>query len=96
MITPELMYVEKDSLLNSKEIILRTTKSQTLNILMAKLKDLLAKTKDKVTIATINYDLIILEDAYNVDMYAFQFKGLKEIIEKDIKNLSESIALENI
>jgi hypothetical protein len=29
-------------------------------------------------------------------MYKFQFKGLKDMIEKDLKNLEESIALEVI
>jgi hypothetical protein len=29
-------------------------------------------------------------------MYKFQFKGLKDMIEKDLKNLEESIALETI
>jgi hypothetical protein len=38
----------------------------------------------------------MLEDCYNIDMYKFQFKGLKDMIEKDLKNLEESIALETI
>jgi hypothetical protein len=90
------LYQNIESMTTSKEIMNRSAKTQTLNILKDKLLSLSDSTDNIKIKALIAYNILMLEDCYNIDMYKFQFKGLKDMIEKDLKNLEESIALETI
>jgi hypothetical protein len=87
------LYIEVDSISASDEIISRIAKTQTLNIIKDNLEELLKSTTVKEYISVIQYNLILIEDCYKIDMYKFQFKAIVDMLQKDIKNLKEAIAL---
>ena len=87
-------YVPTEDMLSSDEIISSIVKTQTLNVIKGELETLLNSTTNKRVLDTIKYNLLILEDCYIIDMYKFQFKGIVDIIQKEIKNIKEVVALE--
>jgi hypothetical protein len=88
------MYVEVAEMAPSNEVVSKTSRIQTLNIIKATLEDLLTQTTDKNIENIIYAHLLALEDCYKIDMYKFQFKALADMMQKDIKNIKEAIALE--
>lgn len=90
----EGFYIEQDVISASNEIISKTTKTQTLNVIKDTLEAILQSSTTKSITDTILYDLEIIEDCYKIDMYKFQFKAVTDMLQKDIKNLKEAIALQ--
>lgn len=90
----EGFYIEQDVISASNEIISKTTKTQTLNVIKDTLEAILQSSTTKSITDTVLYDLEIIEDCYKIDMYKFQFKAVTDMLQKDIKNLKEAIALQ--
>jgi hypothetical protein len=82
----ELKFLEKE-FLNESGLIDRTVKTRTINSIKEKLKELSQSTDKDSVLSVINSLLRLVEDAYKVDMYKFQFKLFTLSIQKEIKNL---------
>lgn len=91
----EYIYQEVDILKNTQDIISRSTKTQSLNTLSFKLNALSSQTTSEQVKDKIQSILTILEDAYNIDMYRFQFKILTEMTLKEISILEDIVSLES-
>lgn len=90
----DIYYEDIDTISSSDEIISRIIKTQTLNVLKETLENLLKSTTVHQYISTINYNILLIEDCYKIDMYKFQFKAITDMLQKDIKNLKEVITLQ--
>lgn len=88
------LYTEVEAMSASNEIVSKASKTQTLNVLKSKLDLLFTQTSSANIRSMITTNLDILNDCYVIDMYKFQLKALTDIIQKDIKNMQEMIALE--
>lgn len=86
-------FITVDTMNASNEIIDAKIKVQTLNIIRNEFEKMIELTSNKKYISIIKYNLTLLEDCYKIDMYKFQFKALVDILQKDIKNLKEALAL---
>ena len=87
------MYTEVAQISKPKELIFNQVKTQTINVLISKLDNLAESTDDDKIKNIIVYNKLILADCLKIDMYKFQFKSVKDMIEKDIKNIQEALAL---
>jgi hypothetical protein len=94
MIDDKILYKEIVDMIPNNEVISKQTRIQTLNVLKSKLDSLYLQTTSDNTRAVISSQLAILNDCYKIDMYKFQFKAVINILQKDIKNIEESILLE--
>lgn len=88
------IYQQVESIAASNQLISSNAKKQSLNVLRDKLVALQKSTSLQNTAGLIKYDLLIIEDCYNIDMYKFQFKGVLEILQKDIDMIEKAIGLE--
>lgn len=86
-------YIEKD-FLSAQEIIDTSTKTRSLNGLKLKVDVLTTKTTDRRLLSKISSIYLLLEDAYNIAMYKFQFKAFVLSIGKEIKNIEDYIELQ--
>jgi len=87
-------YVE-ETFLSEDELIDRTSKSRNLNGLKFKVDKLFIETDDARVKSKLASMISILEDAYKIDMYKFQFKAFVLSIGKEIKNLEEYVGINN-
>lgn len=79
-------FIEKE-FLNEDQLIAKQTKTKTINQLKEDIKALMNKAKKvKHKTKLIALDKL-LDDAYELDMYAFQFKIFKLSIQKELSNL---------
>jgi hypothetical protein len=88
------LYVEVENMVASNEIVSKIAKTQTLNVLKSKFEALQARTESNNLRSIIETNLTILNDCYIIDMYKFQLKALTDMMQKDLKNIEETIALE--
>lgn len=88
------MYRTIETIAASDEIASYASRVQTLNVLKGKLEALLLQTTSNNIKRIIGTDLTVIQDCYIVDMYKFQLRGLSDMLQKDIKNIQEAIALE--
>lgn len=84
--TDAFRFIEKE-FLNEDQLISKTTKTRTLSLFKEDVKALMKKAKKKMHIAKLKSLDKLLDDAYELDMYAFQFKIFKLSIQKELKNL---------
>lgn len=84
-------YFIEEEVLNDDRLVNKQTKTQTLNSFKELIKDLSSKTTDKNNIAILIAMDKIIDDAYRLDMYTFQFKIFSLSLQKEIKNIKEII-----
>jgi len=85
---------EEVNFASPKAIIPNNTKAQVLNGIDAKLKSLKIQAEirdDTIIINSIISIEDILNDAYNITMYRFQFQNLINIINEEIRNIEDII-----
>lgn len=85
-------YIEK-ILVNESEVVDKAYRIRVLNHLSEKIETLIPEVGDVELVQVLNTLKSIIIDAYNIDMYEFQFKSLKDIINKEIKNIESIIGL---
>lgn len=96
--THSAQYFKDTVMVNTDEIVNSKTKTQILNNIKSSLEELLteetlkAKPDGNILVA-IQTNLSILEDAYSIDLYKFQFKALTNILRVEIKNIKDLINL---
>lgn len=87
------IYEEQD-FANPKAIIPNNTKAQILNGIDIKLKSLkieaIAK-DDPIIINAIASIQDVLEDAYKITMYRFQFQNLINIMNEEVRNIEDML-----
>lgn len=87
-------YITIDTLASENGIISQSLKTKVLNKHVATLLDIKSKIRDidvKISIDTL---LLIIEDAYKIDMYKFQFTLLSDMIEKETKTFEEILTFQ--
>lgn len=82
----ETEFLSEDSLID------KTVKTRTLNVISAKIKSLEQITLDEIILSTLESIKLLVEDAYNLTMYKFQFKIFTLSINKDLENIEKMIA----
>jgi hypothetical protein len=92
------IYLQDIQMISPEEIIAKNTKNQILNNIKASLEELLnietlKDEPDSLITSAICTNLSILEDAYSIDMYKFQFKAFTNILRVEIKNIKDIINL---
>lgn len=92
------MYFREVSMQASGEIVSQGVKTQILNNLKSMLEDLLNQEflkdePDEQILSMINANLMVIEDAYIVDLYKFQFQAITNIISVEIKNIKDLVSL---
>ena len=85
-------YVEK-TFLNPEELIETFIKTKSLNSLKFRLDKMSQGLDNRRLIGKIASIYMLLEDAYKISMYKFQFKVFIMSLTKEIKNLEDYIAL---
>lgn len=90
------IYEEVEILKNTQDIISRAIKTQSLNTLSFKLNTLSSQTTSEQVKEKIQSILTIIEDAYNIDMYKFQFKILSELVSKEISIIEDIVTIGNV
>lgn len=85
-------YVEK-TFLSEQELVDNQTKTRGLNGLKFKVDNLLTQTEDRRLLGKISSIYLLLEDAYKISMYKFQFKAFILSLTKEIKNIEDYIAM---
>ena len=93
MIRDAIRFIDKEFLSEDK-LADKAQKTRVLNIFSSKLKEMESSTLNKELIAAIASLKIIVEDAYTLTMYKFQFKLLTLAIQKEIQNIEDILALE--
>lgn len=83
-------YVET-TLLTSEELVENSAKTKSLNGLKFRLDSMVVKTEDRRLLSKITSIYLLLEDAYKISMYRFQFKTFILAISKEIKNIEDYI-----
>lgn len=83
-------YVET-TFLAQEELIDNSAKTKSLNGLKFKLDSLVVRTEDRRLLSKIASIYLLLEDAYNISMYKFQFKTFILSLSKEIKNIEDYI-----
>ena len=81
-----------DNILSPDEIVSINAKVLNLNFFKSQLLTLSGTTANVNLLAKISSLELILEDAYELDMYQFQFKIFIETLSKEIKNIQEEIS----
>lgn len=76
----------------ANEIIPRHMKTQALNVFKMRIDELERRTLDKTILNALTSLSMLLEDAYNIDMYRFQFTLLSDTLNKELKNIEEMIS----
>lgn len=84
----DLRFIDQ-SFLSEEELVDKTLKSRNLNSLKFRLDVIQTKTEDKRLISKVLAIHYILEDAYKIDMYKFQFKTFTMAMSKEIKNIED-------
>jgi hypothetical protein len=88
------LYVEK-TFLSEQELVDSHSKTRGLNSIKLRVDDLYSKTEDKRVLAKLASIYLLLEDAYKISMYKFQFKTFVYAMTKELKNLEEFVARMN-
>jgi hypothetical protein len=83
-------YVELEYI-NPQELIDNSTKTKSLNSIKFRADVLMTKTTDKRLLSKIGSVYLLLEDAYKISMYKFQFKIFVLSLTKEIKNLEDYV-----
>lgn len=81
-----------DSMLSDEELVTMNTKVLSLNFFQSQLNELNTPSLAEKHTSKIKAIKQILDDAYELDLYKFQFKILTEILSKEIANLQQEIA----
>lgn len=82
----EKYFIEQE-FLNSEELIDKISKTRSLNSLRLKIDKLMDRTNNNQLIAKMMSMLLLLEDAYKIDMYKFQFNIFVFSLDKEIKKI---------
>jgi len=77
------------------KLIQKSHKTQILNALKVKIDDLQSRTMNENLLAIIDAHLAVIDDAYEIDMYGFQFKALLNIMNKELENIKRIIDIES-
>ena len=88
-------FYTNETFLSEDELIDKTSKSRNLNGLKFKVDKLSTETEDPRVKSKLASMVSILEDAYKIDMYKFQFKAFILSMGKEIKNLEEYVGITN-
>lgn len=77
--------------LSESSLIDKGIKTRTLNIISEKVNSLSKSTQDSIALSTLESIKLLIEDAYILTMYKFQFKIFTLAINKDIENIEKII-----
>lgn len=88
------LYTQVNEMAASNKLIASNIKKQSLNVMKERLDAVVKATKQDSVAQAAKYDLLIIEDCYHIDMYKFQFKGLLDILQKDLDTLERAVGLE--
>lgn len=83
-------YTEKKFASESK-LVPEKVKLSVLNGIKQKIIEMQGATTDPVVMDALDVHTRLLEDAYNINMYKFQFKLLINILNKELLNLEKII-----
>jgi hypothetical protein len=86
-------YVEQDFNLDA-QLIQPSIKTQVLNGIKQRITDQYLSTENKDILAVLDAQTQIIEDAYKIDMYKFQFKLLINILNKELDNIKTILLYE--
>jgi hypothetical protein len=95
MTTDDKYYIEQE-FLTSEELVDKVTKTRSLNSIKSKIDLLLDKTDTSGLISKLRAMLLLIEDAYKIDMYQFQFKAFMYALNKEVKNISDYVSKNEI
>lgn len=82
---------EDREFLNTDELVGKSIKYQMLGSVKYKTEQLKLITEDENILDALDAILLVVEDAYNIDLYKFQFKSLSNILFTELKDLEETI-----
>lgn len=82
-------------IMSQEELVDKITKTKNLNSIKLKLDKLVKSTIDKKVLANAGSMYMILEDAFQIDMYRFQFKAFIYTLNKEIKILEDFVSAQN-
>lgn len=77
---------------SSEEIVPNNIKIQALNNIKNKIDELERRTMDLILLNALTTISNLVEDAYRISLYRFQFQLLTNIINKELKTIEETIA----
>lgn len=83
-------YIEK-TFLSEDGLVDKTVKTRSLNGIMVRIKDLEALSVNENIMTFLDAIKSVLEDAYRIDMYKFQFKLLTLSLNKELDNIQKMI-----
>lgn len=88
----------KQIFLNEAELVPENVKTQVLNTIKAKIDTVQSDASTKLTptlaspiLSALETLGLIVEDAYNISMYKFQFKLITNSLNKELQNLEDMI-----
>ena len=84
-------YIELN-FMNSQELIDSAIKTKSLNSIKFRVDALMVKTSDSRLLSKISSIYLLLEDAYKISMYKFQFKTFVLSLTKEVKNLEDYVS----
>lgn len=87
-----LFYSIISSMKSSEEIVPNNIKIQALNNIKNKIDELERRTMDLILLNALTTISNLVEDAYRISLYRFQFQLLTNIINKELKTIEETIA----
>lgn len=83
-------YIERE-FLSSDELISSVTKTRTLNLISESLDALVKRTNDNVILGLIDGLRYIIEDAYVISMYKFQFKVFTVSLSEEVATITQMV-----
>jgi len=86
-------YVSK-VFMSDSSLVINSIKTQVLNGFKQKIIDLELATEDDVILDALASHLLVLEDAYNISMYKFQFKIFTGIVNRELAAIREMVEYE--
>lgn len=85
-------YSQVDSMLSQDQLVPENVKVQALNNIKNKIDELQMLTLDKIILDALSTIALVIEDAYHISLYRFQFTLLTNIATKELKTIEETIA----